>query len=77
MQYSPEATYFGGHNGPGAFYTWDMNVCHTWYRVRNDKGNVPYQGSLIFSNVWDGDNPPAGQVLPPLKPCVPAPLPCL
>jgi hypothetical protein len=43
--------------GPGIAYQWDMNVCHTWYRVAHEKGNVPYQGSLP-SDVWDGDNPP-------------------
>lgn len=47
-------------SGPGLFYQWDMNVCHTWYWV-NGTGNVPYQGSLP-SDVWDGpDGPPAKQ----------------
>jgi hypothetical protein len=46
MQYSPEATYFGQDNGPGTLYSWDINVCHTWYRLRHEIGNVPYNGSL-------------------------------
>ena len=37
---------------------WDMNVCHTWYFVEHEAGNVPYQGELP-SGVWDGDNPPS------------------
>lgn len=50
----------GDRNGPGVAYNWDMNVCHTWYWVRDGKGNVPFQGQLP-SGVWDGDNPPALQ----------------
>jgi hypothetical protein len=72
MDYSPTATFFGGHNGPGRGYRWDMNVCHTWYRLRSmHAGNVPDNGDP-HSDVWDGDNPPPGQVLPPLPPCPPA-----
>jgi hypothetical protein len=26
--------------GPGLTVVWDMNVCHTWYRVDYGKGNV-------------------------------------
>lgn len=44
-------------SGPGVAYQWDMNVCHTWYFVQNEAGNVPYKGQLP-SDVWDGDNPP-------------------
>jgi hypothetical protein len=76
MQYSPEAAFRGEDNGPGAGYSWDMNICHTWYRLR-DGGNVPYQGSLHQTSVWDGDNPPPGKVLGPLPKCDPSPLPCL
>jgi hypothetical protein len=47
----------GGQAGPGAYYNWDMNICHTWYWVAHEQGNVPYQGSLP-SGVWDGENPP-------------------
>ena len=43
-------------------YSWDMNVCHTWYKVDYGYGNVPKvfngQTSLGGSSVWDGDNPP-------------------
>ena len=49
---------------PGA---WDMNVCHTWFRVAPGMGNVPVKmdadnWSLELSTVWDGPNPPAGSV---------------
>lgn len=44
-------------SGPGLGYQWDMNICHTWYFVKGNTGNVPYQGHLP-SGVWDGDNPP-------------------
>lgn len=49
---------------PGA---WDMNVCHTWYRVAPGMGNVPYRSldgtfKVEHSNLWDGPNPPAGSV---------------
>ncbi|MDA2892292.1 hypothetical protein PDG61_15330 [Mycolicibacterium sp. BiH015] len=57
------------HNppGPGAVYSWDMNVCHTWYRVDPGMGNVPSQSldgsyNLEGSNLWDGPNPPPGSV---------------
>ena len=43
--------------GPNVGYDWDMNICHTWFRVRNGKGNVPYNGKLP-SDVWDGEVPP-------------------
>lgn len=43
-------------SGPGLYYQWDMNVCHTWYWT-NGQGNVPYQGSLP-SDVWDGPGGP-------------------
>jgi hypothetical protein len=44
-------------------HVWDMNVCHTWYRVETGWGNVPWiqpngQQTLSHSDVWDGDNPP-------------------
>jgi hypothetical protein len=48
----------GAQNGPGVAYNWDMNICHTWYWVPLNMGNVPYKGELP-SGVWDGDNPPA------------------
>jgi hypothetical protein len=57
MQYPQPAPHSGDQAGPGVYYNWDMNVCHTWYWVAHEKGNVPYQGSLP-SGVWDGDNPP-------------------
>ena len=54
----------GSGISPGA---WDMNVCHTWYRVEAGKGNVPYRSldgtfRVEHSNLWDGPNPPAGSV---------------
>jgi hypothetical protein len=44
-------------------YVWDMGVCHTWYRVPDGWGNVPWiapngQNTLTGSTVWDGDDPP-------------------
>ena len=55
-----------GPNVPRAVaqnYAWDMNVCHTWYRVPDGWGNVSRvalngQQTLQSSNVWEGDNPP-------------------
>jgi hypothetical protein len=58
MQYPQPAPRSGGQAGPGLYYNWDMNICHTWYWVAHEQGNVPYQGSLP-SGVWDGENPPA------------------
>jgi hypothetical protein len=43
--------------GPGPAYSWDMNICHTWFWVRNGKGNVPFKGQLP-SSLWDGEVPP-------------------
>jgi hypothetical protein len=59
MQYS----YNDPSSGPGLNYVWDMNVCHTWYRLVNNKyGNVPYRhldGTVgLPSDVWDGEHPP-------------------
>jgi hypothetical protein len=79
MDYSPTAAHFNTDTGPGAGYHWDMNICHTWYRLRDEKGNVPYglnRGSLP-SDVWDGTNPPAGSLMGPPPPCPPSILPCL
>jgi|SRR5271169_5041463 hypothetical protein len=59
---------------PTTAYNWDFNICHTYYWVDMDKGNVPYRGRLP-SNLWDGDNPP-GEVTQP-RPCPPSILPCL
>lgn len=57
MQYQT-APWLAQHTGPGTAYSWDMNICHTWYWLASDKqGNVPYNGKLP-SGVWDGENPP-------------------
>jgi hypothetical protein len=46
---------------------WDMNICHTWYYVAPDAGNVA-QG------IWDGANPPPPQAPPePAPPGLPPP----
>jgi hypothetical protein len=46
----------------GNQYSWDMSVCHTWYRVSYGYGNVPKivngTSTLQGSSAWDGDNPP-------------------
>lgn len=54
-----------GPNGFGKNYVWDMNACHTWYRVTYGFGNVvkvyddlPGAPNLNGSDVWEGDNPP-------------------
>lgn len=55
-----------GPNRFGTLYVWDMNVCHTWYRVSYGYGNVikgfdaepQLPPSLSGSSVWEGDNPP-------------------
>lgn len=51
-----------GPNRFGTQYVWDMNACHTWYRVSYGYGNVMKlsvgQPSLSGSSVWEGDNPP-------------------
>ncbi|WP_319430164.1 hypothetical protein [Mycobacterium sp. RTGN5] len=43
-------------------YAWDMNTCHTWYRVGYGYGNVPRlvegASTLSGSGIWNGDNPP-------------------
>jgi hypothetical protein len=61
--------------GPGSTYRWDMNVCHTWQRVKTGMGNVAHEVSNIDpvtlrwlgtkvvvdgSDVWDGPNMPPG-----------------
>ena len=65
--------------GPGLTVVWDMNVCHTWYRVDYGKGNVAnnYGGPPGSPNIWDGDSPPPARHSPCLTPtsqgCVPFP----
>jgi hypothetical protein len=39
-------------------YSWDLNVCHTFYSVSYGLGNVPYRFGPTTS-IWEGDNPPA------------------
>jgi hypothetical protein len=57
MQFEPTPQ-AAEHTGPGANFNWNMAVCHTWFWVKSGQGNVPYQGQLAHSNVWDGDAPP-------------------
>ncbi|ART72215.1 hypothetical protein BTO20_29935 [Mycobacterium dioxanotrophicus] len=51
-----------GPNRYGTQYVWDMNGCHTWYRVSYGYGNVPRdingQQTLQGSSAWDGEDPP-------------------
>jgi hypothetical protein len=57
MQYQTQP-WLADHTGPGPGYSWDMNICHTWFWLANGKqGNVPFDGKLP-SGVWDGDSPP-------------------
>jgi hypothetical protein len=53
----------------GRDLTWDMTVCHTWYYVSYQQGNVLLTDGSP-SDVWDGDDPPA----PTPKSC--GPFPC-
>jgi hypothetical protein len=61
--------------GPGSHIRWDMNVCHTWQRVKIGMGNVPrevmsfdpvthqptgYTVTVEGSDIWDGPNMPPG-----------------
>jgi hypothetical protein len=46
-------------SGPGPAYSWDTNICHTWFWVKSGMGNVPYKGQLP-STLWDGEVPPPG-----------------
>jgi hypothetical protein len=50
----------GDHDStaPTSLYQWDWNICHTYYWTKGGQGNVPFEGSLQRSNLWDGDNPP-------------------
>lgn len=51
-----------GPNNYSTQYGWDMNQCHTWYRVQYGYGNVLRVDTefptLQNSTVWDGENPP-------------------
>ncbi len=52
-----------GPNQYSNLYVWDMNACHTWYRVTWGYGNVPERfddGTVALhgSSAWDGPNPP-------------------
>ena len=43
MNYPPGPdTSFGVNPVLTDHYVWDMNVCHTWYRVETGWGNVPW-----------------------------------
>jgi hypothetical protein len=63
----------GEQGAPAKEYGWDWNICHTYYWVPSNQGNVPIWGHLP-STLWDGDNPPAEE---PRPPCPPSILPCL
>jgi hypothetical protein len=39
---------------------WDNNVCHTYYYVYPEQGNVGDGHGGGINNVWDGPNPPTG-----------------
>jgi hypothetical protein len=45
--------------GPWGQVDWDMTVCHTWWGVGYQQGNLPLNyGDHEPSDVWEGDNPP-------------------
>jgi hypothetical protein len=66
-RWCPGDSLYNDQGGPYQGVQWDMNVCHTWYRVAAGAGNVP-EGPNNASDVWEGDNPP-----PPAAPPPPAP----
>jgi hypothetical protein len=51
---------------PATGMIWDMNVCHTYYKVGYGQGNVAndFGGPPGVPSIWDGDNPPAPTVFP-------------
>ena len=52
--------------GPGNEFVWDMNICHTWWRVDYGKGNVPRKKPPPpESNIWDGPDPPPSESCQP------------
>ncbi|HTI76309.1 MAG TPA: hypothetical protein VL634_15035 [Mycobacterium sp.] len=66
-RWCPGDSLYMDRGGPYQLVEWDMNVCHTWYRVAEGAGNVP-EGPNNASDVWEGDNPP-----PPAAPPAPPP----
>jgi hypothetical protein len=54
-----------GASWPGDDVIWDLNVCHTYYRVGYGRGNVAVKWGA--PSIWDGPNPPP----PPPPPGVP------
>ena len=66
-RWCPGDSLYMDQGGPYQGIQWDMNVCHTWYRVAEGSGNVP-EGPHNQSDVWEGPNPP-----PPAPPPAPAP----
>jgi hypothetical protein len=68
-RWCPGDSLYMDQGGPYQDIEWDMNVCHTWYRVGEGAGNVP-EGPNNASDVWEGDNPP-----PPAPPAPRLPAP--
>jgi hypothetical protein len=60
----PGDSLYMDRGGPYQGVQWDMNVCHTWYRVDQGAGNVP-EGPNNLSDVLEGDNPPPPAAPPP------------
>jgi hypothetical protein len=54
--------------GPYQCVVWDMSVCHTWYNVAADDGNV-FEGPNNQSSIWAGDDPPPHAAPPPPGMC--------
>jgi hypothetical protein len=66
-RWCPGDSLYMDRGGPYQGVQWDMNVCHTWYRVAMGAGNISL-GPHNQSDVWEGPNPP-----PPAPPPAPAP----
>jgi hypothetical protein len=66
-RWCPGDSLYMDRGGPYQGVVWDMNVCHTWYRVAQGAGNV-FEGPHNASSIWEGANPPPPAPPPPAAP---------
>lgn len=72
-RWCPGDSLYMDRGGPYQGVQWDMNVCHTWYRVAQGAGNVG-EGPHNQSDVWEGPDPPPPAPAPaPAPPGLPPP----